>query len=145
MTEPPVPEQAIEYLPRVRVRYRLARELSGSVAWQDGAWQIVVNADDAWVRQRFSLAHELKHALDAPLADTLYGPRFDGDAARIAEQAADYFAACFLMPRAMLKRTFYDQGIRHERALARVFDVSVAAMRVRLDALKLHEPARVAA
>ena len=62
-----------------------------------------------------------------------------------AERAADAFAAALLMPKAWIKRAFYDRGIRDEQALARDFEVSVAAMRFRIDELRLFEPARVAA
>ena len=49
------------------------------------------------------------------------------------------------MPKAWVKRLFYDQGIRDERVLARHFQVSTAAMRYRLDQLGLYEPTEVLA
>ncbi len=61
-----------------------------------------------------------------------------------AERAADCFAAALLMPRALIKHAFYDRGVRDERVLARDFQVSVAAMRVRLDELRLFDPGAVA-
>lgn len=48
------------------------------------------------------------------------------------------------MPKAWVKRAFYDRGIRDEYALARHFQVSVTSMRWRIDELRLFEPARVA-
>lgn len=143
--ETPVPEQIIEYLPRMRVEYVRARALSGGAQWRRGRWVIVVNRTETWGRQRFSLAHEFKHVIDGSLADTLY--RSGDPAARtaLAERAADTFAACLLMPRAFMKRAYYDHGIRDPRELARTFQVSAAAMRIRIEQLELAEPEEIAA
>lgn len=144
--EPPVPEQVIEWLPRVRVVYRRrGRGFSAAVRWLDGRWVIVVNSADTWGRQRFSLAHEFKHVLDGPTEHLLYVDRGLLTARTQRERAADCFAAALLMPRLLLKRAFYDEGLRDEYALARQFQVSVAAMRWRLDELGLFEPIGVAA
>jgi Zn-dependent peptidase ImmA (M78 family) len=144
VTEAPVPEQVIEHLPRIDVRYRPAAALHGVTRWDGHRWRIVINRRDTWGRQRFSLAHEYKHILDAPVCELLYR---DGrrSAGYHAERAADAFAAALLMPRVLIKRAFYDRGIRDEHTLARAFQVSVAAMRVRLDELRLFEPRAVLA
>lgn len=142
--EPPFPEQAIECLPRVDVRYVGQRRLAGALQWTGGHWCIAVNRDDTWGRQRFSMCHELKHLIDHPLKDALYRDGRFGSAHIQAERAADYFAACLLMPKSWVKRVFYEEGVRDERVLARRFQVSVAAMRVRLDQLGLYEPLQVA-
>jgi Zn-dependent peptidase ImmA (M78 family) len=140
----PVPEQIIEYLPRVRVRYVKAISLSGAAKWSRGKWLIVINRTDTWGRQRFSLAHEFKHVIDGSLADTLYRSHDPATRTALAERAADSFAACLLMPRSLVKRTYYDEGIRDPRELARRFQVSAAAMRIRIEQLKLEEPQEVA-
>jgi Zn-dependent peptidase ImmA (M78 family) len=145
VTETPVPEQIIEYFPRTRVAYVTARALSGGVQWRRGRWVIVVNRTDSWGRQRFSLAHEFKHVIDAPLADTLYRSPDPATRTALAERAADTFAASLLMPRILMKRVFYDEGIRDPRELARRFQVSAAAMRIRVDQLRLLEPEEAAA
>lgn len=145
VTEPPVPEQLIEYLPRVQVEYVQALPTSGAVRWTDGRYVILVNASDAWVRQRFSLAHECKHLIDLPLADRLYRNRSRLTPRLQAERAADAFAATLLMPKTFLKRAFYDQAVRDPYRLARHFQVSLPAMRWRIDELGLLEPAEVAA
>lgn len=140
-TDPPFPEQAIEHLPRVEVRYVRSRRLAGAVSWTGRRWRILVNSDDPWGRQRFSMSHELKHLIDHPFKDTIYRDGRFGSADLQAERAADYFAACLLMPRIWLKRAFYDQAIRDPRMLARHFQVSTTAMRYRLDQLGILEPA----
>jgi len=142
---PPVPEQLIEYFPRVKVRYVPASRMSGAIRWRNGRWHILVNNDATWGRVRFSLAHEFKHLLDYPLTHAIYGPGHDHRAQRLAERSAEYFAACLLMPKSFLKRAFYDEGLRDERQLRRRFQVSAQALRIRIDELGLIEPTEVAA
>lgn len=140
----PFPEQAIEHLPRIEVHYLGRRGLSGTAKWTGGRWVILVNRNDTWGRQRFSLAHEFKHVLDWSKADFLYRDGYKSSHYQ-AERAADAFAAALLMPKTWIKRAFYDEGLRDEYALARRFQVSVASMRWRIDELRLHEPNEVAA
>ena len=144
---PPVPEEVIATLPYVRVRYVRARALAASARWsrRQLTWVILVNRDDTVGRQRFSLCHEFKHVIDHTRRRSLYRDRAGSSAYLQAERAADVFAAALLMPKAWVKRVFYDEGIRDERVLARHFGVSVAAMRVRIDQLGLLEPEAVAA
>lgn len=137
VSEPPFPEQGIEYLPRVEVRYARVRRLAGAVSWRSGRWRIVVNRDDPWGRQRFSLAHELKHLIDHPVRSAVYPDTRFGSGEHLAEKTADYFAACLLMPKAWLKRCYYDEGFHDPRVLARRFQVSTQAMRYRFDQLGL--------
>jgi Zn-dependent peptidase ImmA (M78 family) len=94
--------------------------------------------------RRRSLAHEFKHLLDWSKVGDLYRDGYYTSHYQ-AERAADAFAAALLMPKAWVKRAFYDQGIRDEYALARRFQVSVASIRWRVDELRLYEPAQVAA
>lgn len=145
VTEAPVPEEVIADLPYVRVRYVKARRLAAAARWTGGRWSIIVNLDDTVGRQRFSLAHEFKHVLDHPNAERVYRDRAGRSAHAQAERAADCFAAALLMPKALVKRAFYDQGVRDERVLAREFGVSVAAMRFRIDELGLREPEGIGA
>jgi hypothetical protein len=71
--EPAVPEQLIEYLPRIRVDYVPARRVAGTARWDGQQWVILVNRDDTWGRQRFTMAHELEHVIGHPKAAVLYG------------------------------------------------------------------------
>lgn len=145
ISEPPFPEQAIEYLPRVHVRYLKARRLSGAVRWTGGRWQIIVNRDATWGRMRYSLCHELKHLIDHGQRHAIYRDSRFGSAEQAAERAADYFAACLLMPKAWVRRAYYDEGFRDPRVLARQFKVSTTAMRYRFDQLGLPQPRAEAA
>ncbi len=145
ITEPPIPDEVITEFPYVRVRYVNARTFAATARWKAGAWTILVNRNGTAGRQRFSLAHEFKHVLDHHLASRVYRSRPGRSAHLQAERAADVFAAALLMPRTWVKSAFYAEGIRDERVLARRFGVSVAAMRVRADELRLFEPGTVAA
>ena len=141
---PPVPEQVIEYLPRITVSWVRARSLSGAARWRKGRWHILVNARDTWGRQRFSLAHEFKHVIDGPLSDTLYRAADPATRHALAERAADTFAACMLMPRMLVKRAYYDEGLHDARERARRFQVSTQAMRIRMEQLALEGATGVA-
>lgn len=146
VTEPPVPEQLIEAIPRIIVHWVPRTDhLAGLASWRQGTWHLIVDTSDPWVRQRFSLAHEFKHVLDHPWSQVLYRDRRFLPAEKQAERACEYFAACLLMPKAFVRHAFYDRGIRDAGALARQFVVSQTAMRIRMEQLQLLEPAEVAA
>lgn len=130
----------IATLPRVRVQHRPTLRASGSSQWRDGLWRISINPIEAEVRQRFTICHETKHVIDAPIADHAYrqlAKRYDGQ--RQIEAVCDHFAANLLMPKPLVKR-LWGQGNRQLDALAATFDVSTAAMRRRLEHLGLVEP-----
>ncbi len=133
--EPAVPDSVVTDLPRVSVE-RVARiPVSGSVRWSKGLWLIALNRNEPAVRQRFSLAHELKHVLDAPFGETLY-PDWRGlSAHQRTEQVANHFAACLLMPKVWVRRLYFDHGVMSLPRIASRFDVSQAAMRYRLESL----------
>ncbi len=112
---------------------------SGASQWSRGRWLILLNGAERPERQRFSLAHEFKHVLDNPFIGVLY-PRIGSlSSTERAEQVCDYFAACLLMPRMWVKRS-WTRGMQEPRALARQFDVSRQAMKVRLLQIGLIEP-----
>jgi len=140
IAEPPLPEGAISGLPRIEVeRTTRAIPISGSVQWAKGTWHIVLNGTEAPVRQRFSLAHELKHVLDNPFVHVLYPATLGMDTHERAELVCDYFAACLLMPKAWVRRAWATERIQDLPLLARRFGVSQAAMHVRLVQLGLME------
>jgi Zn-dependent peptidase ImmA (M78 family) len=130
-TDGAVPERAIGNLPRMQVERMSPAPVSGATQWSHGRWLIVLNGSEPRTRQRFSLAHEFKHVLDNPFIDVLYPAAGDMSARERAEQVCDYFAACLLMPRLRVKRA-WTGGQQSTRSLARNFDVSQAAMTVRL-------------
>lgn len=137
---PAVPDSVVTDLPRVAVERVSRIPVSGSVRWSKGLWMIALNRLEPAVRQRFSLAHELKHVLDAPFGDVLY-PDWRGlSANERTEQVANHFAACLLMPKAWVRRAYFDRGVMSVPRLAASFAVSQAAMRYRLESLGMVQP-----
>lgn len=123
-------EQIIGSMPRVRVQ---AGEIptSGLSHWDGRQWIITYNVFEPRTRQRFTILHEYKHIVDHPDVADLYRSRRDATASEQMEQAADYFAGCVLVPRALLVDAWND-GMTEPAALAHHFDVSVPAINVRL-------------
>ncbi|MEO5834145.1 MAG: ImmA/IrrE family metallo-endopeptidase [Nakamurella sp.] len=131
ITAAPVSDDLLLDLPRMTVEYVHAMPTSGCSFWaaEHRSWIIQINADEPATRQRFTAFHEYKHIIDHGRTSELYG---SGPAAlRRAEQAADYFAGCVLMPRSMLKRA-WGYGVQSPDDLAQAFDVSAVAVSVRL-------------
>ena len=134
-----VPEEIVSELPRIRVVRDDALPVSGAAHWNGRYWVITINADEPLFRQRFSVMHEFKHVVDHTTKHFLYQDRPFQPAAEQAERVADYFAACLLMPKKVVKRLWCEgnQDIAH---LAKTLFVSPRALRFRLDQLGLTEP-----
>lgn len=130
LDEPPVPNELITELPRIRVRTDPDLPASGTAHWSSGRWVISINASEPWTRRRYSLAHEAKHVIDHRHFDALY------DNAATAEYAADAFAAALLMPKRLVRKQWY-AGVQQLSTLSEVFGVSPRAMAIRLERLGL--------
>ena len=139
ITAAAVPEEIVSELPRIRV-VREALPVSGSAHWANGYWLITLNIDEPASRQRFSLVHEFKHVLDHTTKQFLYRDRPFQTAHEQAERVADYFAACLLMPKRVVKG-LWCQGHQNIIELAAKLQVSPAALRYRLDQLGLTDRA----
>ncbi len=127
----PVPDTIITDLPRIQVERIIPSPVSGAAQWSKGRWLILLNGAEPKVRQRFSLIHEFKHVLDNPFVNVLYPSAGAMSEHARAEQVCDYFSGCVLMPRPCLKKA-WTSGTQDPVRLAQQFDVSRAAMRVRL-------------
>src|SRR5439155_9193448 len=112
--------------------------VSGAAHWNGSYWIITISADEPIFRQRFSVMHEFKHVLDHTTKDFLYHDRPLQTADEQAERVADYFAACLLMPKRVVKR-LWCQGEQNVPSLATKLQVSVPALRYRLTDLGLVE------
>lgn len=138
-TDDTFPEEAIAGLPRIRiVRRRIPT--SGVSYWDGQEWIIALNSREPEARQRFTLMHEYKHIVDHGGTDRLYTGTQSTGADKQAEQAADYFAGCVLMPRVLVKRA-WALGHQTPEALADIFQVSPRAAEVRVAQLGLTDPA----
>jgi len=131
--------EALTDLPRVLVTSELDLPVSGSTHWSNGRWIVAINGLEHPLRQRFSLAHELKHVIDHTTRHYLYREEPGQPSQVKAERAADYFAGCLLMPKRHVKR-LYGQHPGNVAWLAEAFGVTPRAMNFRLDQLGLNQP-----
>jgi hypothetical protein len=136
---PDVPHAAIADLPFITVARRAGFPTSGMTTKASTGWVVVLKRDEPQVRQRFSLAHELKHILDDPFITQLYPPLGHSTSYERAENICDYFAGCLLMPKRWLVRDWCS-GRQNIERLSQRYNVSRAAMRVRLSQLGLTAP-----
>jgi Zn-dependent peptidase ImmA (M78 family) len=134
---PPVSEDIIATLPHIQIERVERAQAQAASEWSHGRWLIILNGAMSRGRQRFSLAHELKHILDQPFVTILYPHR--DECTELAEQTCDYFAACLLMPKRWLRQAWGD-GVRDVRVLARRFGVTPQAIRLRLLQIGLIDP-----
>jgi Zn-dependent peptidase ImmA (M78 family) len=130
-----VPEIVSE-LPFVRIVERVEAPVAGGTFWLKPHWLIVLNSSDSEARRRFSLFHEFKHILDHPAGAMHYAGSSTTDRTNRAEQAANYFAACALMPKRTVKH-LWGIGMQDVSELATQFEVSAEAMQIRLEQLGL--------
>jgi Zn-dependent peptidase ImmA (M78 family) len=98
-------------------------------------YSIGVNAKEAFVRKRFTVAHELAHFIlhrnrikTELVDDTMYR---SGLVSSAEEVEANKMAAFILMPLKLVKQLM-DNGIKDVDMLAKILQVSGSAMRIRL-------------
>ena len=103
--DPHFPSQIIADQPRLRIRFSDGLDSSGLSGWNPKTkqWVIYINSDEAYARQRFTLAHEYKHIIDATTHQTNYVDFGGYSGHDQAEDACDYFAGCLLIPKHLLK------------------------------------------
>lgn len=139
ITDPRGIDDVIRALPRLEIGKSvtgLTGHAAAALQWSNGRWLILLNKRDPRGRQRWSVAHEIKHILDHPFEQRLYPGRLGRE---LAERSCDYFAACLLMPAPWLRR-IWASGNRDIPLLARRFGVTRAAMHLRLLQLRLIDP-----
>jgi predicted transcriptional regulator len=97
-------------------------------------YSIVVNATEAFVRKRFTVAHEIAHFLlhrnlipEGVEDDTFYRSKLGS----VLETQANALAANILMPYVLINQAVA-QGINTVSGLAALFQVSQDAMKVRM-------------
>jgi Zn-dependent peptidase ImmA (M78 family) len=121
----------------LRPEYKMPDHVSGITTKINGELVIFLNGNDGYPRQRFTLAHEFKHALDFDIVDSNYAKLGRGNTQLHDEQIeriCNRFAAALLMPKAWVNR-LWSRGITDPMALAGLFQVSTEAMTIRLEQL----------
>lgn len=138
--EAPVPVEEIASKLQVKISRAPSKDFSGILIRKDGHALIGVNSNEAFVRQRFTIAHELGHLYMHPQKDTFVDYRDNKkDAMRtVREKEANKFAAAMLMPRKNIEKDFKNivkASLTDEevcKLLADRYEVSEEAMGFRL-------------
>lgn len=143
----PVPVEEIASRAHIKISRAPSKDFSGLLIRKDGHALIGVSSDEAPVRQRFTIAHELGHFYLHPNKDAFVDYRNHKDskkdaATTIKERQANMFAAALLMPRKNLTKDFRNiaKGLSDDEActiLAKRYEVSDDAMKFRLKNLGL--------
>jgi Zn-dependent peptidase ImmA (M78 family) len=143
----PVPVEEIASRAQIKISRAPSKDFSGLLIRKDGHALIGVNDDEAPVRQRFTIAHELGHFYLHPNKDAFVDYRNHKDnnkdaATTIKERQANMFAAALLMPRKSLMKDFNNiaKGLTDDEActiLSKRYEVSDDAMKFRLKNLGL--------
>jgi hypothetical protein len=98
-------------------------------------FSIGVNASHSFVRQRFTVAHEIAHFLlhraKLESGDLVDDALYRGGLTSKEETEANRLAADILMPFSLI-RSFVQAGIKDPQSLANKFQVSLPAMKIRL-------------
>jgi Zn-dependent peptidase ImmA (M78 family) len=132
-------------------RQNLSDEICGMIKRKDGKYIIVVNQNHVITRQRFTIAHEIGHFIyhrpkigDGVVDNALYRQvSYNGitnnEINAKDEQQANNFAANLLMPRHLIDNIRNQCGGSYDEIkLAEKLNVSVQAIKIRLDNLELH-------
>jgi hypothetical protein len=98
-------------------------------------FSVAVNSQDAFVRQRFTVAHEIAHFVlhreRLESGDLIDDAMYRSGLSSKEETAANRLAADILMPMPLIQ-TLVSAGIREPQSLANKLQVSLAAIKIRL-------------
>ena len=127
----------IAYVDLTDVEQRAGKEISGAIRKDGTNYIIFVNGQDIATRTRFTIAHELGHYflhMKASPCEVITSFRMDQS---FIETQANKFAAELLMPEDMVRAEHSKMVIPVSDSLAKKFNVSKKAMRIRLENLGL--------
>ncbi|EFL9618700.1 ImmA/IrrE family metallo-endopeptidase [Citrobacter freundii] len=117
--------------------------LSGLAVIKNGEPRIYFDSNEHPNRQRFTIAHELGHHVLGHTKDGEYHRDRARDyytgAPLFSERQANQFAAALLMPKNAILHYVERVGIESTLELAKIFNVSEAAMRWRLKEIGVFE------
>jgi len=116
--------------------YKLGEQSGLTTDQVAGRLEMFINDGEPPLRQRFSILHELKHAIDFDDAPVLHAQLGRGNhtvKGTMIEAIANDFAAHVLMPTPLVKREWF--AWRDLATVANIFNVSTEAMGRRLEKL----------
>lgn len=139
LSDAPISVDRIASALGLSVNYDFLGEISGKIERSQFGFVVSINASDAHVRQRFTLAHEIGHYIlhrdligDGIVDDAMYRSKLSN----YFETQANEYAAFVLMPPALFREQAL-QAHNNAAALAQVFDVSRQAAEFRLKNLRI--------
>lgn len=112
-------------------------EVSGLIRKDKNGTKIYVNAKDAALRQRFTIAHELGHFVEHMNNGEFEFVDLRADVRSPEEAKANRFASELLMPEKSVRKEHDKLMFPTAEKLSQVFMVSKQAMAIRLRTLKL--------
>lgn len=138
----PVDVEEIATRHNIKISRAPSKEFSGLLLRKDGVSLIGVNSKEVYVRQRFTIAHELGHYFMHPQKDTFVDYRKEDVKKTLKESQADKFAAALLMPQKNVEEDFkkLSKNLTYEeiiKILSSRYEVSMMAMNIRLRNLGL--------
>lgn len=131
-----LPIDPVFFANQLNIKVFARHDLLLSGFFEKETFSIYVNANEPNYRQRFTIAHELGHALLHKESSNRMDIKYDLGNYHIKEVEANRFAAELLMPREALQ-TFLPMGLSFQD-LCDKFDVSSEAMNIRLKRLGLY-------
>lgn len=147
----PVDVEGLALALQLRVeRQNLDDEICGMIKKRGDGYVIIVNNNHAITRQRFTIAHEIGHFIyhrgkigdgvvdNALYRQTTYNGITNNNINSKDEQQANNFAANLLMPEDLIEKIKNEcDGCYDSLKLAEKLNVSVQAIKIRLDNLRL--------
>jgi Zn-dependent peptidase ImmA (M78 family) len=149
----PFPFEKIEAdIPELKILYsdKLDPNISGAIIYEENIFAIIINKLKPETRMHFTIAHELGHYFlhkdhiinskavidgESSLDGQVILYRDDNANRAILETEANNFAATLIMPEELVKEVWYK--LKEVETCAKIFKVSVSAMSIRLERLKL--------
>ncbi len=122
----------------------LEQQIAGQIErLDDGSYQISINGNDHYFRQRFTMAHELGHFIyhksligrgiddDRLYRSTSAGDFYNESITQKHETEANKFAAAILMPKPLIEKSFQEND-KDVNKVATIWQVSPQALKIRL-------------
>ncbi len=147
--KPPINIEKIAISRGLKIQpFPLGEGVSGVLAIENGKGVIGYNSEEPRVRRRFTIAHELGHyELHRDKSNMFIDKQFIyrsknayNPEEQVMEQEANMFASAILMPTSMVRDLADTIDLKNDDAiedLAKIFDVSVTAMSLRISSLGL--------
>lgn len=139
----PVSIRTVAELPHIRLSDDPTLPIAGTSHWdsEHREWVIRLSPTYSGPQRRFTLLHEFKHIIDFRAGSDQPDAHRSHCDDHVAEQVADQFAACVLLPKRAVRHA-WGLTARSARAIAARFDVPEGVAQMRVEQLGLLPPSR---